>query len=61
MKEKIRNFWYDEEGMGTLEVLIIVVVLVGIALMFKGKITGYVRDIFTSVDAEKGNMTKIEK
>ena len=52
MKEKIMAFWYDEEGMGTLEVLIIVVVLVGIALMFKTKITGWVRNMLGIVDSE---------
>lgn len=52
MKEKIMAFWYDEEGMGTLEVLIIVVVLVGIALMFKTKITEWVRQMLGTVDSE---------
>lgn len=52
MKEKIMAFWYDEEGMGTLEVLIIVVVLVGIALMFKTKITDWVRSMLGTLDKE---------
>ena len=59
MKEKIMAFWYDEEGMGTLEDLIIVVVLVGIALIFKTKITDCVRSMLGTLDKE--SPTQIDK
>lgn len=61
MLSKVKDFWHDEEGMGTLEILIIVVVLVGLALMFKTKIVGWVRDMLDSVDSESGNMTAVPK
>lgn len=57
MMEKVKAFWQDEEGMGTLEVLIIVVVLISIALFFKSNIQSWVRDMTNSVNSETKNMT----
>ncbi|MGO4275129.1 Flp1 family type IVb pilin, partial [Paenibacillus sp. TAF58] len=31
----LKQFWEDEEGLGTLEILLIVAVLVGIAIIFR--------------------------
>ena len=48
-------FWTEEDGMGVVEVLLIVVVLVGLALIFKEQITTLVQSIWTSInkDAKK--------
>ncbi|MCR5737151.1 MAG: hypothetical protein K6G64_05835 [Eubacterium sp.] len=42
-KELIRN----EEGMGVIEVVIIIVVLVGLALLFKTQITTIANGLFS--------------
>lgn len=49
------RFWTEEDGMGVVEVLLIVVVLVGLALIFKEQITTLVQSIWTSInkDAKK--------
>ena len=49
------RFWTEEDGMGVVEVLLIVVVLVGLALIFKEQITTLVQYIWTSInkDAKK--------
>ena len=49
------RFWTEEDGMGVVEVLLIVVVLVGLALIFKEQITTWVQSIWTSInkDAKK--------
>jgi len=39
----VKRFWQEESGMGTVEVVFIVAVLVGIALLFKGQITTFVK------------------
>lgn len=54
-----RDFWNDEEGMGTLEVILIVVCLVGIALIFKKQIVGWVGDILDSVDKQSTEMQTV--
>lgn len=43
MKDWLRNIFKDKKGMGTVEVILIIVVLVGLVIIFKGKITGVVR------------------
>ncbi len=39
----------DEEGMGTVEVILIIVVLVGLVLIFKDQITAIVNSIFSKI------------
>lgn len=44
-----RQFLTEEEGMGTVEVILIIVVLVGLVIIFKEKITEIVNSIFTKI------------
>ena len=43
----VRQFLTEEDGMGTVEVILIIVVLVGLVVIFKEKITDIVNSIFT--------------
>ena len=43
----LRQFLSEEDGMGTVEVILIIVVLVGLVVIFKEKITDIVNSIFT--------------
>lgn len=45
------SFWKKREGMGTIEVVIIVAVLVALALIFKDFIIGLAQDIFDKIQA----------
>ncbi|QWU17416.1 hypothetical protein KP014_09830 [Paenibacillus sophorae] len=36
--EKSKNFWLDEEGLGTLEMILIIAVLVAVVVLFRQKI-----------------------
>ena len=49
MRDWLRNIFKDKTGMGTVEVILIIVVLVGLVIIFKGKITGVVNDIFEKI------------
>ena len=46
------NFWRDESGMGTVEVILIIVVLIGLVIVFKEQISGIVEDIFKAIREE---------
>jgi len=35
LKASLKRFWHDERGLGTLEILLIVAVLVAIAIIFR--------------------------
>ena len=47
--KSFRQFITEEEGMGTVEVILIIVVLVGLVIIFKEKITEIVNSIFTKI------------
>lgn len=42
----------DEAGMGVIEVILIIVVLVGLALIFKNQITSIATSLFTLIRTE---------
>ena len=50
MKNRIKEFIYDEEGIGTIEIVLILVVLIGLVVMFRKYITGFLNDIFGQID-----------
>ncbi|MFG6330959.1 MAG: hypothetical protein K1W28_03865 [Lachnospiraceae bacterium] len=51
-----RNFWKDERGMGVVEVILIIVVLIGLVIIFKEKITGVVNDIFEKIISQSSSV-----
>lgn len=38
----LKEFWQEEEGMGTVEIVLIIAVLVSIAMMFRGQVIEFV-------------------
>ena len=47
--KSFRQFLTEEDGIGTVEVILIIVVLVGLVIIFKEKITEVVNSIFTKI------------
>ena len=47
-----RQFIKEEDGMGTVEVILIIVVLVGLVVIFKEKITEIVKSIFSKITSQ---------
>ena len=45
MKELLKRFWHEEEGMGTVEIVIIIAVLMAVALIFRKAIMQFVGDM----------------
>lgn len=45
----LKDLWKDENGMGTVEVILIIVVLIGLVLIFKKQITQVVNNIFDKI------------
>lgn len=44
-----KDFLKEEDGMGTVEIILIIVVLVGLVIIFKEQITKLVNSIFTKI------------
>ncbi len=49
MLELIKNFIKDEDGISTVEIVVIIAVLVGIALIFKNAIVGFVNKLLNNI------------
>ena len=46
IREEILGFLEQEDGVGVIEVVLILVVLIGLVIIFKGQITALLNDIF---------------
>lgn len=44
-----QEFLTEEDGMGTVEIILIIVVLVGLVLIFKEQLTSIVESIFSKI------------
>ena len=50
--KKIKNFWDDETGMGVVEVVLIIIVLVGLVMLFKKQITSLVNMLLSKMSSQ---------
>ncbi|MCS7461127.1 hypothetical protein N0M98_13315 [Paenibacillus doosanensis] len=57
MKNGFRRFWQEEDGLGTLEILLILAVLVIIAIAFRKWIMEWVKGLFSNVNTEVSKQT----
>ncbi|MBP1586230.1 MAG: hypothetical protein ILP17_11120 [Lachnospiraceae bacterium] len=46
------EFLREEDGMGTVEIILIIVVLVGLVIIFKGRITTIVENLFDKITTQ---------
>ncbi len=47
MKEMLRRFWKEEDGFGTVELVILIGILVAVALIFREAIIKFVKDLMS--------------
>lgn len=47
-----REFCEEEDGMGTVEIILIIVVLVGLVVVFKSQITDIVDSLFDKITSK---------
>ncbi len=59
MKELIMSFIKEEDGLGTVEIVVIIAILIGIALLFKKQIFTFVKSLLDSIFGE-GQITEIQ-
>lgn len=56
VKEELRSFAEDEEAVGVVEVILILVVLIGLVLIFKGRLTKLVKQILTKIATQSNSV-----
>lgn len=52
----LHKFLTEEDGMGTVEVILIIVVLVGLVIIFKDQITEIVNNLFDRITKQTGKI-----
>ncbi len=48
----MREFLREEDGMGTVEIILIIVVLVGLVIIFKSQITQIINTLFQKITSQ---------
>ncbi len=56
LMNKIKNFVVEEDGIGTVEMILILVVLIGIVLIFKDNLNSLVTSIFRTINTQAGRV-----
>lgn len=54
--KNFKAFLKDESGIGTVEMILILVVLIGLVLIFKNQLTDLVNDIFKTISNKAGQV-----
>ncbi|WP_339303550.1 Flp1 family type IVb pilin [Paenibacillus sp. FSL R5-0519] len=52
LKDKVNAFWKEEDGLGTLELILIIGVIIIIALLFRTEIERIVGNLLKKVDTK---------
>ena len=53
---EVKNFLKEEDGIGTVEIILILVVLIGLVLIFKNQLTSLVQNIFNTIKSQAGKV-----
>ena len=56
-KNRMKELIKDESGMGTVEVILIIVVLIGLVIVFKEEIGNLVTEIFRTINSDAQRVT----
>ena len=56
LKKRIMDILCDEKGIGVVEVILILVVLIGLVIIFKSQLTSLVNTIFEKITSESSGI-----
>ncbi len=56
VNKRVKNFFMEEEGMGTVEMILIIVVLIGLVIIFKEQLNDLVNDIFKKIVSQANSI-----
>lgn len=56
MMKEWKRFLKEEDGMGTVELILILVVLIGLVIIFKKQLTELVNQIFQKITSQAGSI-----
>lgn len=56
LREEERGFLKDNRGVGVIEIVLILVILIGLVLIFKEQITTIINNAFASISGDAGKI-----
>ena len=51
-----KDFLREEEGMGTVEIILIIVVLIGLVIIFKNQLRSLVESVFEKISSDSNTV-----
>ena len=57
-KTKLEEFWTETSGMGTVEIILIVVILIGLVLLFRSKVQSVVNGGLSKLGQDSNKIIK---
>ena len=55
-RKNLRMFYQEEDGMGTIEIILIIVVLIGLVMILKKQMTSIVNSIFEKIVSQSNSI-----
>ena len=52
----IKQFFLDEDAVGVVEIILIMVVLIGLVIIFKNQLTSIVNSIFEKISSQSSSI-----
>ena len=52
LRKELREFCKDEQGVGVIELVLVLVVLIGLVIIFKKQITTLLQNIFKEINSQ---------
>ena len=56
MNKGIKEFLIEEDGMGTVELILIIVVLISLVIIFKTQLTNLVNNVFQKITSQANSI-----
>ena len=56
MRQCLRRLYEEEEGIGKVEIILILVVLIGLVIIFKSQLTSLVNKIFKKIVSQSNSI-----
>ena len=56
--ENVNKFLMDEDGVGVVEIILILVVLIGLVIVFKTQLSTLVTNIFSKITTDSNKIIK---
>ena len=56
MMRFLRRFYIEDDGIGTVELILILVVLIGLVIIFKNQLTSLVNNIFKKIISQSNSI-----